>query len=77
MDGTLTGGKSAIAVGQQLGWGPQHGWIRLLLASHLDGEGYNIDCTPTDQSGCWQHEENILAPMAGSCSAQRKPSPRS
>jgi hypothetical protein len=63
---TLTGGKGAIAWNSN--WagglntvGSDYFWL------YLDGEGYNIDCTPTNQSGCWQHEENILAPISGSC----------
>jgi hypothetical protein len=63
----LTGGKGAIAwdsnwAGGLNTVGSDYFWL------YLDGEGYNIDCTPTDQSGCWQHEENILAPISGSCS---------
>ena len=66
----LTGGKGAIAwdsnwAGGLNTVGSDYFWL------YSDGEGYNIDCTPTDQSGCWQHEENILAPIAGSCDAAK------
>ena len=62
----LTGGKGAIAwdsnwAGGLNTVGSDYFWL------YSDGEGYNIDCTPTDQSGCWQHEENILAPISGTC----------
>ena len=71
LDGwTVTGGKSAIAwdsnwAGGLNTVGSDYFWL------YSDGEGYNIDCTPTDQSGCFQHEDNILAPLSGSCTAQR------
>jgi hypothetical protein len=62
----LTGGKGAVAwdsnwAGGLNTVGSDYFWL------YLDGQGYNIDCTPTNQSGCWQHEENILAPVSGSC----------
>jgi hypothetical protein len=62
----LTGGKGAIAwdsnwAGGLNTVGSDYFWL------YSDGEGYNIDCTPTNQSGCWQHEENILAPISGNC----------
>jgi hypothetical protein len=67
---TLTGGKSAIAwdsnwAGGLNTVGSDYFWL------YSDGEGYNIDCTPTNQSGCFQHEDNILAPLSGSCDGQR------
>lgn len=35
-----------------------------------DGPGsQNIDCTPSDQSGCWGHRNNILSPWSGSVGA--------
>jgi len=63
----LTGGKGAIAwdsnwAGGLNTVGSDYFWL------YSDGEGYNIDCTPTNRSGCWQHEENTLAPISGSCS---------
>jgi hypothetical protein len=66
----LTGGKGAIAwdsnwAGGLNTVGSDYFWL------YSDGEGYNIDCTPTDQSGCWQHEENILAPITGTCGDQK------
>lgn len=67
---TLTGGRSAIAwdsnwAGGLNTVGSDYFWL------YSDGEGYNIDCTPTDQSGCFQHEENVLAPISGTCNGQR------
>jgi hypothetical protein len=67
---TLTGGKGAIAwdsnwAGGLNTVGSDYFWL------YSDGEGYNIDCTPTDQSGCFEHEENVLAPLSGTCNSQR------
>lgn len=31
--------------------------------------GSNADCTPTDESGCWAHRDNILSPWDGSIGA--------
>jgi hypothetical protein len=67
---TLTGGKSAIAwdsnwAGGLNTVGSDYFWL------YSDGEGYNVDCTPTDQSGCFQHEDNVLAPISGTCDNQR------
>jgi hypothetical protein len=67
---TLAGGKSATAwdsnwAGGLNTVGSDYFWL------YSDGEGYNIDCTPTNQSGCFQHEDNILAPVSGSCDGQR------
>src|SRR5665213_656326 len=68
----LTGGKGAIAwdsnwAGGLNTVGSDYFWL------YSDGEGYNIDCTPTNQSGCWQHEDNILAPISGTCSDRAVP----
>jgi len=62
----LTGDKAAIAwnsnwAGGLSPAGADYFWL------YSDGEGFNVDCTPTDQSGCWQHLDNILAPITANC----------
>ena len=63
---TLTGGKRAT------GWGSNWaGGIASLAANYYwmydDGTGFNIDCTPSNTSGCWAHRKNILVAPSGSC----------
>jgi hypothetical protein len=66
----LTGSKGAIAwdsnwAGGLSTAGADYFWL------YSDGEGFNIDCTPTDQSGCWQHLDNILAPITSNCGSPK------
>ncbi len=63
---SLSGGKQAIAWNSN--WA---GGLSSLAANYYwmysDGQGFNIDCTATDASGCWQHRKNILATVSGTC----------
>ncbi|HTZ07650.1 MAG TPA: hypothetical protein VMB72_01180 [Acidimicrobiales bacterium] len=54
---TSWGGNWAAAVGNPLE--ADYFWM------YDDGEGSsNIDCTPTDTSGCWGHRDNILMTLS-------------
>lgn len=63
---TLTGHKQAVA------WNSN--WSGGLTATsadyywmYSDGAGYNVDCTASNTSGCWEHRSNILSAPAETC----------
>jgi uncharacterized protein YkwD len=63
-------GPSNFAWGSNIAWGPvtalavDFGWM------YDDGlNSPNIECTASNQSGCWGHRQNILAPWGGASGA--------
>jgi hypothetical protein len=69
---TLTGGKQAVAWNSNWSGGmsateSDYYWM------YDDGAGYNVDCTATVTSGCWEHRANILAGPAESCPGAMAP----
>lgn len=69
---TLAGGKQAVAWNSNWSGGmsateSDYYWM------YSDGSGYNVGCTSSVTTGCWEHRANILAAPAESCPGATTP----
>jgi hypothetical protein len=63
-------GPSGVSWTSNLAWGLATPLAADFEWMYNDGEGSsNVDCTPTDTSGCWGHRHDILVPWGGSMGA--------
>jgi hypothetical protein len=66
---TLAGNKQAVAWNSNWSGGmsateSDYYWM------YSDGTGFNVDCTASVTTGCWEHRANILATPLSTCGGQ-------
>jgi hypothetical protein len=63
-------GPAGVSWAANLAWGVATPLAADFEWMYDDGEGSsNVDCTPSDTSGCWGHRHDILVPWGGSMGA--------
>jgi hypothetical protein len=63
-------GPAGVSWAANLAWGVATPLAADFEWMYGDGEGSsNVDCTPSDTSGCWGHRHDILVPWGGSMGA--------
>jgi hypothetical protein len=66
----LSGGGQATDYGSNFAEGTANAMGANYFWMYDDGPGSpNADCTPSNQSGCWGHRDNILGDYTSNCSA--------